>query len=29
MDHRALNGGTRESIQGTKENYNPIGGTTI
>jgi hypothetical protein len=23
------NGGTRESTQGTKGNFNPIGGTTI
>jgi hypothetical protein len=29
MGHTALNGGTRESTQGTKGNCNPIGGTTI
>jgi hypothetical protein len=29
MDHRALNGGARESIQGAKGICNPIGGTTI
>jgi hypothetical protein len=27
MDHRAPNGGARESIQGAKEICNPIGGT--
>jgi hypothetical protein len=29
MDHRAPNGGARESTQGAKGNCNPIGGTTI
>jgi hypothetical protein len=29
MDHRAPNGGVRESILGAKEICNPIGGTTI
>jgi hypothetical protein len=29
MDHRAPNGGARESTQGAKEICNPIGGTTI
>jgi hypothetical protein len=29
MDHRALNGGARESIQGAEGICNPIGGTTI
>jgi hypothetical protein len=29
MDHRAPNGGTRESTQGAKGICNPIGGTTI
>ena len=29
MDHRAPNGGARESNQGAKEICNPIGGTTI
>jgi hypothetical protein len=29
MDHRALNGGARESMQGAKGVCNPIGGTTI
>jgi hypothetical protein len=29
MDHRAPNGGTRESTQRTKGNCNPIGGTKI
>jgi hypothetical protein len=29
LDHRAPNGGARESTQGTKGNCNPIGGTTI
>ena len=29
MDHRAPNGGARESTQGTKGICNPIGGTTI
>jgi hypothetical protein len=29
MDHRAPNGGARESTQGTKGVCNPIGGTTI
>jgi hypothetical protein len=29
MDHRAPNGGARESIQGAKGICNPIGGTTI
>jgi hypothetical protein len=29
MDHRAPNGGARESIQGAKGIYNPIGRTTI
>jgi hypothetical protein len=29
MDHRAPNGGARESIQGAKEICNPIGGTTL
>ena len=28
MDHRAPNGGARESIQGAKETCNPIRGTT-
>jgi hypothetical protein len=27
-DHRAPNGGTRESTQGAKEIWNPVGGTT-
>jgi hypothetical protein len=27
MDHRAPNGGARESTQGAKGNCNPIGGT--
>jgi hypothetical protein len=29
MDHRAPNGGIRESTQGTTGNCNPIGGTTL
>ena len=29
MDHRAPNGGTRESTQGAKGICNPIGGTTL
>jgi hypothetical protein len=29
MDHRALNGGARESTQGAGGICNPIGGTTI
>jgi hypothetical protein len=29
MDHRAPNGGVRESTQVAKGNCNPIGGTTI
>jgi hypothetical protein len=29
MDHRAPNGGSRESTQGAEGIYNPIGGTTI
>jgi hypothetical protein len=29
MDHRAPNGGARESTQGAKGVYNPIGGTII
>jgi hypothetical protein len=29
MDHRACNGGARESTQGAKGNCNPIGETTI
>jgi hypothetical protein len=29
MDHRAPNGGARESNQGAKGICNPIGGTTI
>jgi hypothetical protein len=29
MDHRAPNGGDRESTQGAKEVCNPLGGTTI
>jgi hypothetical protein len=29
MDHRAPNGGARESTQGAKGVCNPIGGTTI
>jgi hypothetical protein len=29
MDHRAPNGGARESNQGTKGVCNPIGGTTM
>jgi len=29
MDHRAPNGGARESTQGAKGNCNPIGGTTV
>jgi hypothetical protein len=29
MDHRAPNGGGRESTQGAKRVYNPICGTTI
>jgi hypothetical protein len=29
MEHRAPNGGARESIQGAKGICNPIGGTTI
>jgi hypothetical protein len=29
MDHRAPNGGARESIQGAKEICNPVGATTI
>jgi hypothetical protein len=29
MDHRAPNGGTRESIQGAKEICNPVGATTL
>ena len=28
-DHRAPNGGARESTQGAKGNCNPIGGTTL
>jgi hypothetical protein len=28
MDHRAPNGGARESTQGAKGIFNPIGGTT-
>jgi hypothetical protein len=28
-EHRAPNGGARESTQGAKGIYNPIGGTTI
>jgi hypothetical protein len=29
VEHRAPNGGARESTQGAEEVYNPIGGTTI
>ena len=29
MEHRVLDGGSRESTQGAKGNCNPIGGTTI
>ena len=29
MDHRAPNGGARESTQGAKGICNPIGGTTL
>jgi hypothetical protein len=29
MEHRAPNGGTRESIQGAKEICNPVGATTL
>jgi hypothetical protein len=29
MDHRAPNGGARESTHGAKGIYNPIGGTTL
>jgi hypothetical protein len=29
MEHRAFNGGARESNQGTEGVCNPIGGTTI
>jgi hypothetical protein len=29
MEHRAPNGGARESIQGAEEVCNPIDGTTI
>jgi hypothetical protein len=29
MGHRASNGGARESTQGAKGVFNPIGGTTI
>jgi hypothetical protein len=29
MEHRARNGGARESTQGAKGICNPIGGTTI
>jgi len=29
MDHRAPNGGARESIQGGKEICNPVGATTL
>jgi hypothetical protein len=29
MDHKALNGGARESTQGAKGICNPIGGTTL
>jgi hypothetical protein len=29
MDHRAPNGGARESTQGAEGVCNPIGGTTI
>jgi hypothetical protein len=29
MDHRAPNGGARESTQGAKRICNPIGGTTL
>jgi hypothetical protein len=29
MDHRAPNGGARESTQGAEGICNPIGGTTI
>jgi hypothetical protein len=29
VDHRAPNGGSRESTQGTKGICNPIGGTTL
>jgi hypothetical protein len=29
MDHRAPNGGARESIQGAKEICNPLGATTL
>jgi hypothetical protein len=29
MDHRAPNGGARESTQGAKGIFNPIGGTTL
>jgi hypothetical protein len=28
MEHRAPNGGARESTQGAERVYNPIGGTT-
>jgi hypothetical protein len=29
MDHRAPNGGARESIQGAKQICNPVGATTL
>jgi hypothetical protein len=29
IEHRAPNGGARESTQGAEGVYNPIGGTTI
>jgi hypothetical protein len=29
MDHRAPNGGARESIQGAKEICNPVGATAL
>jgi hypothetical protein len=29
MDHRAPNGGARESIQGAKEIFNPVGATIL
>jgi hypothetical protein len=29
IDHRAPNGGARESIQGAKEICNPVGATTL
>jgi hypothetical protein len=29
MEHRAPNGGARESIQGAKEICNPVGATTL